>query len=158
MRQAEVKIEPQLIREILDEVLELMLGNELAISNVEVVRRYDYSIPEILTDRNQLVQVFVNLVKNAMDAMPGGGTLTVTTLRREEKVAISIMDTGCGMSQSQMERVFVPFFTTKDPGKGTGLGLSVSYGIIQSFGGAFYVASAPGKGATFTVELPLGVN
>ena len=158
VRQAEVKVEPHLIREILDEVLEVMLGNELAISNVEVVPRYDPSIPEILTDRNQLVQVFVNLVKNAVDAMPGGGTLTVTTLRKGERVAISIMDTGCGMAPDQMERVFMPFFTTKDPGKGTGLGLSVSYSIIQSFGGDFYVESAPGKGSTFTVELPLVVG
>ena len=158
VRQAEVKVEPHLIREILDEVLELLLGNELAISNVEVIRRYDYSIPEILTDRNQLVQVFVNLVKNAMDAMPKGGTLTVTTVRKGENAAISIRDTGCGMTPDQMERVFMPFFTTKDPGKGTGLGLSVSYSIIQSFGGAFYVSSAPGEGATFTVELPLVVR
>jgi two-component system NtrC family sensor kinase len=158
VRQAEVKVEPHLIREILDEVLEVMLGNELALSNVEVVRRYDYSIPEILTDRNQLIQVFLNLVKNAMDAMPGGGTLTLTTVRKGERAAISIRDTGCGMTPDQMERVFVPFFTTKDPGKGTGLGLSVSYSIIQSFGGAFYVASAPGEGSTFTVELPLVVS
>jgi two-component system, NtrC family, sensor kinase len=157
VRQTEVKVEAHYIREILDEVVDVMLGNELAISNVEVVRNYDFSIPQILTDRNQLVQVFVNLVKNAMDAMPGGGTLTVTTRRNGEKASVSIRDTGCGMTPVQMERVFMPFFTTKDPGKGTGLGLSVSYSIIQSFGGAFYVESAPGKGSTFTVELPLVV-
>ncbi len=158
VRQTEVNVEPHLIRDILDEVLDTLLGNELAISNVEVVRRYDYSIPEILTDRNQLVQVFVNLVKNALDAMPGGGTLTVTTTRRGDRAAISIRDTGCGMSRAQLERVFVPFFTTKDPGKGTGLGLSVSYSIIQNFGGAFYVHSAPGEGSVFTVELPLATS
>jgi two-component system NtrC family sensor kinase len=158
VRQTEVKIEPHLIREILDEVLEVMLGNELAISNVEVVRRYDLSIPQILTDQNQLMQVFVNLVKNAMDAMPGGGTLTVTTVRKGDKAAISFRDTGIGMTQDQVERVFIPFFTTKEPGKGTGLGLSVSYSIIQSFGGAFYVESVPEKGSNFTVELPLVVD
>lgn len=158
VRQTEVKVEPHFIREILDEVVDLMLGNELAISNVEVVRDYDYSIPQILTDRNQLIQVFVNLVKNAMDAMPEGGTLTMTTRRNGDKASVAIKDTGCGMTQDQMERVFMPFFTTKDPGKGTGLGLSVSFSIIQSFGGTFYVESAPGKGSTFTVELPLVVK
>ncbi len=158
VRQTEVKVEPHLIRAILDEVMDTLLGNELAISNVEVVRRYDYSIPEILTDRNQLVQVFVNLVKNALDAMPGGGTLTVATTRRGDRAVISIRDTGRGMAPEQMERVFVPFFTTKDPGKGTGLGLSVSYSIIRSFGGDFYVDSALGKGSVFTVELPLATT
>jgi two-component system NtrC family sensor kinase len=158
VRHTEVRVEPHLIREILDDVLDEMLGNELAISNVQVIRKYDTSITPILTDRNQLVQVFVNLIKNAMDAMPGGGTLTVTTARRGDKVAVSIRDTGCGMTPEQMEKVFLPFFTTKDPGKGTGLGLSVSYTIIQNFGGAFYVDSAPGKGSVFTVELPAAIT
>jgi two-component system NtrC family sensor kinase len=158
VRKTDVKVEPHRIREILDEVLDVMLGNELAISNVEVIRRYDQSIPEILTDRNQLVQVFVNLVKNASDAMPNGGTLTVTTTRKDGLAVIAVEDTGLGMTQAQMERVFMPFFTTKEPGKGTGLGLSVSYNIIQSFGGSIYVESAPGKGSTFTLELPLVIG
>jgi len=157
VRQTEVSVEPHYIREILDEVVDVLLGNELAVSNVEVVRRYDYSIPQILTDRNQLIQVFVNLVKNAMDAMPNGGTLTLTTQRKGDNASISVKDTGCGMTPDQMERVFMPFFTTKEPGKGTGLGLSVSYSIIQSFSGTFYVESAPAKGSTFVVELPLVV-
>ena len=155
VRQKEVKVEPHDLHEILDEVLDVLLGNELTISNVEVVRRYDSRIPAILTDRNQLVQVFVNLVKNAMDAMPGGGDLTVTTQLRGMKATVAVKDTGCGMTREQLGKVFMPFFTTKDPGKGTGLGLSVSYSIIQSFGGAFYVTSTPGRGSTFTVELPL---
>jgi len=100
----------------------------------------------------------VNLVKNAIDAMPGGGTLTAISLLRENRAAVAIRDTGCGMHPEQLEKVFSPFFTTKEPGKGTGLGLSVSYSIIQSFGGAFYVESAPGKGSTFTVELPLAIG
>jgi two-component system NtrC family sensor kinase len=158
VRQTQVKVEPHDLHAILDDVLDAMLGNELAISNVVVERHYDRGIPEIPTDRNQLAQVFVNLVKNAIDAMPGGGTLTVVSLLRESRAAVAIRDTGCGMHPEQLEKVFSPFFTTKEPGKGTGLGLSVSYSIIQSFGGAFYVESAPGKGSTFTVELPLAME
>ncbi len=157
VRQTDVKLELHPLRGILDDVLDVMLGNELAISNVQVVRRYDDAVPPILVDRNQLVQVFVNLVKNAMDAMPDGGTLTVSVVRRERVAAVSIRDTGCGMTPEALEKVFLPFFTTKDPGKGTGLGLSVSYSIIRNLGGAFYVDSAPGVGSVFTVELPLEV-
>jgi two-component system NtrC family sensor kinase len=155
VRHGEVKVQVHDVHDILDEVLDVLLGNELAISNVAVERSYDRAIGGILTDRNQLAQVFVNLVKNALDAMPGGGRLTVTTRLEDGEAAISIKDTGCGMSPDQLEKIFMPFYTTKDPGKGTGLGLSVSYTIIRGFGGAFYVVSTPGKGSTFTVKLPL---
>jgi len=155
VRNTEVRIEPQNLHSILDDVLDAIMGNELSISNVVVEKRYDPGITEIATDRNQLVQVLVNLVKNAIDAMPTGGRLTVTTVLRDKRVAVSVRDTGCGIPPEYVERVFMPFFTTKDPGKGTGLGLSVSYTIIRSFGGDFYVESALGKGSTFTVELPL---
>ncbi|MCG6987891.1 MAG: hypothetical protein LJF06_06895 [Gemmatimonadetes bacterium] len=155
VRHGEVKVQIHDVHDILDEVLDVLLGNELAISNVLVERSYDRGITGILTDRNQLAQVFVNLVKNALDAMPGGGRLRVTTHLEDGQAAISIKDSGCGMSPEQLEKIFMPFYTTKDPGRGTGLGLSVSYTIIRDFGGAFYVVSAPGKGSTFTVKLPL---
>jgi two-component system NtrC family sensor kinase len=155
VRQREVKVEPQDLHEILDAVLDELLGNELAMSNVAVERHFDARIPRISTDRNQLVQVLVNLVKNAMDAMPGGGRLIATTQRMDGAARVSIRDTGCGMTPEQLDKVFMPFFTTKEPGKGTGLGLSVSYTIVRSLGADFYVTSAPGKGSTFTVELPL---
>jgi len=158
VRQTGVRIEPHDIHDILDEVLDVILGNELAISNVVVTRQYDRRIPDIATDRNQLVQVFVNLVKNAIDAMTGGGRLSIVTVLRDGRVAVAIKDTGCGMRPDQLENVFMPFFTTKDPGCGTGLGLSVSYSIIQNFGGAFYVDSTPGEGSTFIVELPVGAD
>lgn len=154
VRQTEVRVEQHELHDVLDDVLDTMLGNELAISNVTVVRRYDEAVGSILTDRNQLVQVLVNLVKNAIDAMPRGGTLTITTEPRGENVAVLVRDTGVGMTREQREQVFAPFFTTKDPGQGTGLGLSVSYSIIRDFGGSFYVDSAPGRGSTFTIELP----
>jgi len=155
VRQTEVRVEPHDLHAILDEVLDAMMSNELAISNTRVEKRYAPGSTEIATDRNQLIQVFVNLVKNAIDAMPGGGHLTVSTVVRDSRVAVSVRDAGCGMPPEHVERVFMPFFTTKEPGKGTGLGLSVSYTIIRNLGGDFYVESAPGKGSTFTVELPL---
>ena len=155
VRQGDLRVGRHALHPILDEVLDMLLGHELLLSNITVVRRYDERVSDIVIDRNQLVQVLVNLVKNAIDAMPGGGTLTVTTRFRGERVAMSVADTGCGMTSAQLERAFTPFFTTKDPGKGTGLGLSVSYMIIQHFGGTFHVDSTPGKGSTFTVELPL---
>ncbi len=158
VRQTEVRVESHHIHEILDAVLVGILGNELSISNVEVVREYDDRIPEILTDRNQLVQVFVNLIKNALDAMPEGGILKVATEHRDSRASISVTDTGCGMTAEQLERVFMPFFTTKEPGEGTGLGLSVSYSIIKSVGGICYVDSKPGRGSTFTVELPYEIE
>ena len=154
VRQTEVRVERQGLHAILDDVLDGMLGNELAISSTVVVRAYDANVPAILTDRNQLVQVFVNLVKNAVDAMPQGGTLTLTTRHLGDRVAIAVQDTGCGIPADQLDQIFMPFFTTKDPGSGTGLGLSVSYTIIKTFGGTVRVDSAPGVGSTFTVELP----
>jgi two-component system NtrC family sensor kinase len=154
VRQTAVKLEVHHIHDILNDVLDDMLGNELSISNIEVVRRYDDRVDPILTDCNQMVQVFVNLIKNAMDAMPQGGVLTVATAHRNSGITISISDTGCGMSPEQLEKVFLPFFTTKEPGKGTGLGLSVSCTIIGNLGGKCYVASELSTGSTFTVELP----
>ena len=154
VRRTEVSIEPHHMNEILDEIVDGMLGNELAMANIQVVRAYDQQMPKIVTDKNQLIQVFVNLVKNAIDAMPEGGKLTVATRRRDDLAVISVKDTGCGMSAEQIQKVFMPFFTTKDPGKGTGLGLSVSYSIIETLGGTCHVQSTPGKGSTFTVELP----
>jgi signal transduction histidine kinase len=154
VRQTEVRLERHDLHAILDDVLDGMLGNELAISSVTAVRAYDPAVAPLVTDRNQLVQVLVNLVKNAVDAMPGGGTLTLTTQHQGDHVAVAVRDTGCGIPADQLDRIFMPFYTTKEPGRGTGLGLSVSYTIIRTFGGDLRVDSAPGTGSTFTVVLP----
>ena len=154
VRKAEVKVAIYDLHEVLDEILDGMLNNELAISNVQVVRDYDSAVQPIVTDRNQLIQVILNLVKNAIDAMAEGGVLTVQTAHKDDRVMFTVKDTGCGMTAEQLERVSTPFFTTKEPGKGTGLGLSVSFSIIKSFGGNIYVNSVPGRGSIFTVELP----
>ena len=155
VRQTEVRLQESEIAEVIDKLVDGLLGPELDVADIEVVKRYDPSLPPVLTDRGQLRQVLLNLMKNAMDAMDGPGTITITTKRAGERFTITIADTGCGMSRGQMEKVFMPFFTTKPAGRGTGLGLSVSYGIIKGLGGVLSVRSEPEKGSEFTIDLPL---
>jgi two-component system NtrC family sensor kinase len=154
VRKTDIKIEPHRVEKILDDVINGMLGSELLLGNVEIIKHYDDDPRTVMTDRNQLVQVFLNLVKNAFDAMPQGGVLTVETRHRDKDMVVVVRDTGCGMTAEQVKRAFLPFFTTKPPGKGTGLGLSVSASILKNFGGNIYVESAPGQGTQFTIELP----
>jgi len=119
----------------------------------------DYSLarnlPEIVIDPSQLRQVVVNLVVNAIQAMPQGGKLHIRTQTSDHHISIIIEDTGVGMSREVLKQVFLPFFTTKDVGEGTGLGLSVVHGIVSSHGGSIEVDSTVGIGSTFEIKLPL---
>jgi signal transduction histidine kinase len=128
----------------------------LASGAVEVRLALDEHLPPVMGDPDQLTQVFINLFTNAVDAMPGGGTLTVQslTLFADGAVCIRVTDTGTGMDQTQIAHIFEPFFTTKGEGKGTGLGLSVSLSIISKHGGSIEVESHPGQGTTMRVKLP----
>lgn len=157
VRRAELTLRESDIHQLLDEVVEGLLGHEMRVSNIEIVREYARDVPRMMTDGNQLEQVFLNIINNAVDALEGKpGRITVRTVFLDGVVSICIADTGKGMSPDQMERIFMPFYTTKEVGRGTGLGLSVSYGIIKSLGGQIEVESTPGKGSAFTIELPLG--
>lgn len=129
---------------------------ELRTSNVEVKTEYARELPQVLADPHQLQQVFLNIVNNARQAMEGNaqGCLRVQTILVDGKVVASFTDTGAGISEANIKKLFTPFFTTKEPGKGTGLGLSVSYGIIQEHGGEIQVTSEQGKGTTFRICLP----
>jgi CheY-like chemotaxis protein len=102
---------------------------------------------------SELREVLVNLIVNAVDAMPDGGRLTISGARVLDRLRLCFADTGSGMTDAVRERIFEPFYTTKGPG-GTGLGLFVSYGIIAQHQGTIYVASEPGRGTTFTIDLP----
>ncbi len=123
--------------------------------NVDCVLALAEGMPELTADPSQLHQVVVNLVVNAVQAMPGGGTLTVSTRFDEDNVYLAVEDTGVGMSEDVKKSIFLPFFTTKEVGQGTGLGLPVVHGIVTAHGGSVAVESEPGKGARFEVRLPL---
>jgi two-component system NtrC family sensor kinase len=156
VRQEDVVLKHYDIHALIDDVVDGILGHEMAVSNVEVVRVYDSELPELLTDGNQLEQVVLNIINNAVDAIGDkSGKITIATSRDNKKVRVAMTDTGHGMNRNQLDQIFVPFFTTKEVGKGTGLGLSVSYGIMKNLGGDIEVESELGRGTTFTLVLPI---
>lgn len=125
-------------------------------SGIEVRRDYNGSEGVIVGDEIYLRQVFTNIIMNAIDAMPGGGHLEITTAKDGNGfLKINFKDNGVGISEENLKKVFDPFFTTKEVGKGTGLGLSVSLGIVERHGGSMEVLSQEGKGTTVVVSLPM---
>lgn len=112
-------------------------------------------IPEIWADESQVHQIIINVTVNAIQAMPGGGTLTITTGIEGGDIRLSVKDTGMGMDAEVRKKLFLPFFTTKKVGEGTGIGLSVVHGIIQGMKGRIDIESEPGKGSAFNIYLPL---
>lgn len=142
------------LHKLLDEVL-LLYRKALNQQNIAVRRQYAPGLPQIPAVPDQIKQVILNLIKNAKEAMPGsGGIITIETRRGKKNVYMTVKDTGQGIRPEYMDRIFEPFFSTKE-GEGTGLGLSVSYMIIKKHGGSIEVDSKPGKGTTFTIKLPL---
>jgi len=136
-----------------------LLEPDMKLEEVVFFRKFDECLQHITASKDQLRQVFLNLFTNARDAMPGGGTITVSTKNitggETPFVRVKVSDTGCGIEKSKMHKIFDPFFTTKIEGKGTGLGLSTSYGIIEDHGGAMSAESEVGKGTTFIIDLPI---
>lgn len=124
-------------------------------SGVELTRELEEGLPDVVADADQLNQALVNLVVNALQAMPSGGRLTLRTKSADSTVSLSVEDTGCGMSEEVVEKLFIPFFTTKDIGQGTGLGLPVAHGIVAAHGGWIRVDSEVGKGSAFEIRLPV---
>jgi signal transduction histidine kinase len=153
--------------ELLDKAVELAandydLKKKYDFRHIEIQREYDPELPRIPCISAKIEQVFLNLLKNAAQALReegGRGTprITLRTCREESMVRIEIEDNGPGMREEVRKRIFEPFFTTKDVGTGTGLGLSVSYFIIsENHHGTIEVESSPGNGAKFIIRLPLG--
>jgi len=152
------------IHSILDRALLLNEGTARQ-NNVVLAREYDPSLPDVVGNQDQLMQVFLNIVKNAVEVMPSGGRLTVVTRmsdlftsvqadgKKHRLMVVKVSDTGPGIRQEHLQDIFAPFFTTKD--KGVGLGLALSYQIVQEHLGTIRVESREGEGATFSVYLPL---
>jgi len=141
------------LNELLDSTVEL-LWNEIK-HKVELVKEYG-KVPNINGNPNQISQVFVNLIMNALQAVDKKGTITLGTRLDNGAVEIKIIDTGSGITQENLNKVFDPFFTTKPVGQGTGLGLAISYQIIKAHGGDIKIESELWKGTTFTITLPVG--
>jgi signal transduction histidine kinase len=134
------------------------LEPKIARREVEFARELGDHPVLVRADRQQITQVLINLMLNAIDSMPDGGRLTVRACESSSDARmgrVQVVDTGCGISQEEQRRIFEPFFTTKEPGSGTGLGLAVVARIAESHKGKIEVESTPGQGTTFTVELPL---
>jgi len=150
--------EPQKVLSDINEVIEKsinLISHQATMQNVKIEEKIKPDLPKIMIDVGQVQQVFMNILLNAVEAMPQEGTLTVSSGTEDEMVAIRFTDTGIGIPEENLPKIFDPFFTTKKQGKGTGLGLSVSYGIIERHRGKLEVESKVGKGTTFTVKLPI---
>ncbi|MEW6556689.1 MAG: HAMP domain-containing sensor histidine kinase [Elusimicrobiota bacterium] len=172
-RQKDYYFEPTDISKVVDSSLEIC-SSDIAASNIHIIRNYRTNIPKLKVSIPHIQQVFLNIITNAIHSMPAGGTLTITTEARSKSqearnqklesdilpltscILVSFKDTGIGIPKANIDKIFTPFFTTKEPGKGTGLGLAISYGIVQRHNGTVMVSSeGEKKGATFTVKLPI---
>lgn len=142
------------LNEVVGESLGLFEGR-LEKEGIELKKSLSPELPEITVDAGQVNQVLVNLIVNAIQAMPNGGTLTVRTEAMDGHVLIYVEDTGIGMSDEVMEQIFLPFYTTKDIDQGTGIGLAVVQGIITSHGGSIDVISKENTGTCFQIKLPV---
>jgi len=147
------------INDLLDKTITFSFKHPSLLSNIatgiNIVRDFGKSLPEVMADPMQLQQIFLNLLLNAVDAMPNGGTLTVKTAYHKEidSIGIDISDTGKGINERLRDKIFKPFFTTKP--KGTGLGLAITKRLIEQHGGDICAVNNPGGGAIFCISLPV---
>jgi PAS domain S-box-containing protein len=151
-RVAKPAVSPTKIQKVMEDALSRLTVHE----NVEVINKVDANLPEVEIDADQIRQVFVNIATNAIQAMPEGGKLTIDAKKGDKFLEVAISDTGDGIPEDAIGKIFDPLFTTR--AKGIGLGLAVCKSIIERHGGAIGVESKVGEGATFTVKLPLKAN
>ena len=156
-RQSEIEIRENDIHEILDKTLTI-LRHRAGLDEIKIHTDYGAELPFLSCDFKRLQQAFVNILWNAIEAMPEGGTLTVTSNfdREKDRIEIQVSDTGVGIPEDEVEKIFEPFFTSKADGKGVGLGLSVAYGIIRQHQGEIHIHSKVGEGTRFSIQLPSG--
>ena len=142
------------INEVIEKSIDL-ISHQASMQSIKIEKKIKPKIPRIMIDKGQIQQVFINILLNAIEAMPHGGTLSISSGIEGQMVTVGFTDTGAGIPEENMRKIFDPFFTTKKQGRGTGLGLSVSYGIIERHRGRLEVKSQVGKGTTFTIKLPI---
>jgi len=138
--------------EVVQEVAELM-NHEAEEHRIALVTQFEPELPEVMIDRKHLKQALLNIVKNAIAAMPEGGTLTISLTTQNDELLIAVKDTGIGIPEELLAKIFEPYFTTKE--SGTGLGLTITFKIIKEHNGEITVESAPSTGSTFTIHLPI---
>jgi two-component system NtrC family sensor kinase len=160
-RQSEPTMAPTNLNKAVEAAL-LLVGNQISLENINLEKKLNRELPLVLADFDKIQQVLINIMLNATQAMPDGGNLTITTSVADgvrigdeikNTVRIDITDTGVGIPQENLRKLFTPFFTTKEKGKGVGLGLSVVHGIIDKHNGKIEVASKPNEGTTFSIYL-----
>ncbi len=152
-RSEKSKIEKANIHKIIDSAL-VLLNNKFK-GRIKIEKKYDNTIKKFSCYPSQLNQVFINLLGNSMDAIPEKGTITIKTLLKDDTIVVSIRDTGIGIKEDIKDKIFDPFYTTKDVGKGTGLGLSICQGIINNHKGTMTFSSKLNEGTEFVIKLPL---
>ncbi len=145
---------PMDLRRTIEDCLEV-IQERLTRHQILVERAEAPSLPLVHADPDHMSQVLLNLLINALHAMPNGGTLRIGLEKGDGQVKLIVADTGHGMDKEHLSKIFIPFLTTKEVGKGTGLGLTVVHGIVQEHGGSIAVESEPGRGTTFTISLPV---
>lgn len=145
------------INDIVEDSIDAV-AHQFKFAGIGIIKNLTPNLDKIFADKNQLEEVFVNIINNAKDATPPGGTLTVSTESVKNEIKVKFADTGIGIPKEVMNKIFNPFFTTKQPGEGTGLGLSVAHGIVKKHNGRIKVESEVGKGSTFTVILPVATQ
>ncbi len=155
-----LKIKAVQLNDVLQSTLDLMRLDKRMKNTIGFVSLFDPNLPQTMIDEGQVSQVFINIILNALDAMPEGGKLTVTTRQErnnlgKDSIVIEVADTGIGIPSEDLAKIFDPFYTTKEVGSGTGLGLSLSYNIIKRFKGDIRVESEVGRGTIFTIILPV---
>ena len=157
-RKTDTTVQDVNINELLEELVALS-SQRAKYGMVEIQTDFQQNLPSLRASISELQQVFFNLINNAIDAMGhDGGTLKISSHQIENKLAITVSDTGEGIPEANLDRIFDPFFTTKPVGKGTGLGLSICYGIIEKMGGKLEVKSTVGMGTTFSFSIPFQMN